>query len=219
MDPQPLPGRPDHLDVAYLARPQLRPLLLLAGFPVLFAGAGLAGFIPSWLAGVGMAVMAVIIVIGLVTALRSHRSAPVLRLDEEGVTVAGAPLVPWSDLRAVRISPMQPAWLVGSARYAALALLPRDGVELPGPPHHRGRPQQWGRRQRLRLYGTNLIMLPGAMSASAEDIASAAEHWGGLPVERVPHRAVRTWGLLLGVAIALGVLAGLLVTLTVLLVG
>lgn len=47
MDPQPVPGRPDHLDVAYLARPQLRPLLLLAGFPVVYAGAGLAGLIRS----------------------------------------------------------------------------------------------------------------------------------------------------------------------------
>lgn len=59
-------------------------------------------------------------------------------------------------------------------------------------------------------------MLPGAMSASAEVIARAGEHWGGLPVERVPHRAVRKRGLLLGVALALGVLAGLLVTLTAL---
>ncbi|SDD85528.1 hypothetical protein SAMN04489747_1903 [Auraticoccus monumenti] len=209
-----MPGRPDHLEVSYLARPQLRPLLVLAGFLVLYPVGGLAGIIPFWLACVGIAVMAVIIVIGLVAALRSHGSAPVLCLDPAGVTVAGAPLVPWSDLRGVRMGPMQPSWLVGSTRYVTLALLPRDGVELPGPPHYRGRPQQWGRWQRLRLHGTNLILLPAAMSASAEDIVRAAERWGGLPVEQVPYRPLRTWALLLGVGIAFGLAAGLLVTLT-----
>ncbi len=200
----------DHLDVAYVAKAQVRPLLGLAAFLLAYVVLAVLGTIPVWLAVAGGLVVAVIIAVGLVQARRSHGSPSVLRLDADGVTVAGAPLVPWSALRQVLITPMRPVWLVGSRSTTVLALLPRDGVELSGPPHPRGRPYEWGRRQRLRQYGTNLVLFPSAMSASAADIAAAAQRWGGLPVEQVPFRPLRKWGLMLGASVALGVVGGLL---------
>jgi hypothetical protein len=60
---------------------------------------------------------------------------------------------------------------------------------------------------RGRLYGTNLIVMPSVMSATAEEIAAAAERLGGLPVRLVARRPLLRWVVIISAGLAAGILA------------
>ena len=193
--------------VGYSARTQVAPLVGLGAFFLAGLLAWVLHVVPGWIAGADTLLFGGILVYGLVTLRRMRPDVPVVRLDQEGLTVASTPTVPWSDLREVVVGPMRPAWLVGSGRVWVVSFVPREGVELPGPPQPGGRPQGWGRRFRERFYGTNLLLLSSAMTVESSEIAQAAHELGDLPVRHVPFRRNRRWlviivgGLLLGLAI------------------
>lgn len=196
------------IEARYLARRQAAPALFMGALAAV-CGLLLYADPSSWwlrLAVIEFAVATCFLV--LVTA-RVRRSGWVLRLDEGGVTVRGAEPVPWSDLTHVTLGPIAPWPAVTTTRWTRiLALVPRPGVELPGPPHHRGRPQEWGRSIRRRFYRTNLTMLPHALSVPTEELLDACRDWGGLEVRRA--RQPRPWLAVLLLAlfcVAVGALA------------
>lgn len=197
------------IEARYLVRRQLVPTVFLACLTIWFAVLWLLDHSGLWLL-LGVIEFAGFTVLGVVVIARMRRSSWVLRLDETGVTVRGAEPVPWSDLTQVVLGPVRPFPAFTTTRWTQiLAFIPRDGVELPGPPHFRGRPQRWGASIRRRFYGTNLTMLPHAMSVSAEQLVDASRHWGGLEVRRsrLLHPVV-AFVLYLAVFAALGALVG-----------
>ncbi|MFE2288501.1 hypothetical protein ACFXDJ_30590 [Streptomyces sp. NPDC059443] len=118
-----------------------------------------------------------VVVAGLVLVLFVRRRAKalgcVVRLDGEGVTVKGAPTVPWADLSAVH-------W--GKApgkRYAALAPLvfvPRPGVELPLVPGPLFRARSEGRTARnLKRYGSPLVFAPVQLRTTGPEVLAAVQ--------------------------------------------
>jgi len=178
--------RPDVLEISLSVRGQLRPVGLLVVFLIAYPVAWATGLIPGWLAAVGAVVFATIITFGLITALRSRRFGWVLRMSASGVTVRHrGPEIPWSDLDSIAVTGMKPSWfyLVGRRRYPVVAFLPRPGVTLPALrlPGGPGPRDAYG-ELRERLYGTHLVLMPHAMTATADDIAATAHRWGGLPV-------------------------------------
>lgn len=197
------------LEVGYSARKQRGPLLLLG---VIFLGVLLAwvfDVVPGWLGVVDTVLFGGVVVYGLVSLRRLRPDVTVVRLDAEGLTVVGARTVPWSDLSGVVVGPMRPVWLVASRLTQVVAFLPRDGVDLPGPPRPGRRPQAWGRAFRERLYGTNLLLVSSATTVRGREIADAAHELGGLPVDHVPHRGVRRWIAVLVAGLLLGLVIGL----------
>ncbi|WP_375425792.1 hypothetical protein [uncultured Friedmanniella sp.] len=175
-----------------------------------FVVAGITGLIPGWLATVGGVEFAVIVPLAIRGLVRSRTAGVVLRLGVAGVTVRGYDVVPWSDLAEVVVAPMRPGWFLGSKRYPVLAFVPRPGVELPDPPTYGRRRYTWGRATRIRRYGTSLLVMPHAMTATLEEIVDAAALLGGLPVTRQPVRGSVRVFLLMGLAAAAaGALAAL----------
>lgn len=177
------------IEARFLARRQLVPLLVLVGFAAYTAVLWSFDRSSWWLLLLAVVELGVVVPLGVYVAVRSQRSGWVLRLDQHGVTVRGAEPVPWTDLTGIALGPLKPFPAFTVTRWTeCLAFVPRAGVELPGPPHHRGRPQVWGSGFRRRFYGTNLIILPHAMSVSAEEVIGASRHWGELEVRRARHR-------------------------------
>ena len=199
--------------VGYSAHKQVAPLVGLGAFFLAVLLAWVLHVVPGWVAGADTVLFGGILAYGLVTLRRMRPDVPVVRIDGEGLTVASAPTVPWSDLREVVVGPMRPAWLVGSPRVRVVSFVPREGVDLPGPPQPGGQPQAWGRGFRERIYGTNLLLLSSATTVDDREIAQAAHELGDLPVRHVPFRRGRRWlvmivgGVLLGLAI--GFVSGL----------
>lgn len=183
---QPLPAR---LEISLTMAGQLRPVgvlaLVLVAYPVLWA----VGVIPGWLAVAGVLVFGAIITFGLVTAVRSRRRGWVLRLEPSGITVRDRGRVPWSVLDEVLVTGLQPSWffLLGRGRYPVLAFIPRPGVQLPALqlPGGPGQSDRLG-AVRERLYGTRLVLMPHAMSASVNEVVTAARDWGQVPVDFSP---------------------------------
>lgn len=188
------------IEARYLVRRQLVPTIMLAGFAAYFVVLWSLDHSSLWLL-LGVLEFAAFAVLGVTVVVRMRRSGWVLRLDPTGVTVRGAEQVPWSDLRQVVLGPLKPFPSFTTTRWTqVLAFVPRDGVELPGPPHFRGRPQRWGASIRRRFYGTNLTMLPHAMSVTADELVDAAREWGGLDVRR-SRRLPPVVAVLLGIVI------------------
>lgn len=201
----------ESIEARYLARRQLFPTIMLAGFAVCFAVLWLRDHSGIWLL-LGVVEFSAFTVLGVVVVVRVRGSGWVLRLDEAGVTVRGAEPVPWSDLTQVVLGPLKPfPAFTTTKRSQVLAFIPRAGVELPGPPHFSGRPQRWGASIRRRFYGTNLTVLPYALSVPADELIDASRTWGGLDVRRSrelrPLVAVLLW---VAAAAVLGALVGTL---------
>ena len=193
MQPSTTRQLPDRLEIGLSVAGQLRPIALLAPFLLAYPLGWVLDIIPGWLALAGVLVFAVFIVFGLITAFRSRSRGWVVRLEPAGVTVRDRDRdrdrVAWTDLARVKVTGLQPGWffLLGRRRYPVVALIPRPGVTLPAL-HLPGGP---GPRDRLgpareRLYGTRLVLAPHAMSASVDEVATAARDWGHLPVDFAP---------------------------------
>ena len=197
------------LEIGYSAKKQVTAVIGLAAFFCAAVLAWVFHVVPGWLGALDTVLFGGVVVVGLVSFRRFRPEVPVTRLDEDGVTVAGAPVVPWSDLREVVVGPMRPAWFLGSRRLQVVSFLPRAGVSLPGPPQPGSKPQAWGRRFRERLYGTNLLLLSSSTSVDGRRIADAAHELGGLPVRHVPHRSAQRWIAMLVGAVVLGLAIGL----------
>lgn len=183
---QPLP---DRLEIGLSVVGQLRPIALLTLFLLAYPLGWTLDLIPGWLALVGVLAFAIIIVFGLITALRSRSRGWVVRLEPAGVTVRDHDQIPWTDLERVKVTGLQPGWffLLGRRRYPVVALIPRPGVTLPALrlPGGPGPKDRLG-RARERLYGTRLVLTPHAMNASVDEVAAAARDWGHLPVDFTP---------------------------------
>lgn len=148
------------------------------------------------------AVFAVVRTFGLVTALRSRGWGWVLRLDADGVTVRDRPTVAWRDVAEVVVTPMQPVWFFwpqllrlsrgGRLRWPVVTIVPRPGVEMAALPLPGGpvRPDR-SSAARQRTYGSQLVLMPHAMSASAEEILTAAQRRGHVAVAQ-RRRALET---------------------------
>lgn len=180
------PSTPEQaLHIAPSARGQVRPILLILAFLFIYVIVWLLHVVPAALALAGVVVFGLVGALGVVTAWRSRRWGPVLRLDASGVTVKDQPVVAWSDLREVAITGMQPQWFFGTGypRYQVVAFIPRPGVVLPSLPLPGSRVFK-GRllKGRHRLYGTLLVLMPHAMTATADEIGEAVARWGNLPV-------------------------------------
>lgn len=179
----------DALEVRLSAAGQLRVVGGLLLFCVLFGLFWARGRVSPWLAGAGLVEFGAFSLVGAVAAVRT-RGQLVARLSPVGVERDGLPVVPWSDLREVVITGLQPWWLfwLGRPRYPVVAFLPRPGVQLPLV-RRRGstwqlRGPSWRDRPQRRLYGTSLLFMPHAMTVTADQMACAAQEWGGLPVSR-----------------------------------
>lgn len=196
------------LDVEYSVRRQLP---FLGFFVLLLLALGAlwkAEILPGWLATATGSVLAVVLVVGGVEAALSARSGVVLTIDQHGLIVRQSHRIPWSDLKEVVIGPLQPAWLFGSRFVQVVAFVPQPGVDLPDPPSASGNAYTFGRRARLRRYGTNLVINATATNARPEEFAGAAEASGNVPVQRVKGRGQRGWLAIVGVAMVIGLVAG-----------
>lgn len=122
----------------------------------------------------------------------SGQRGRVLRLDAEGVTARDHPTVPWEGVVEVAVTSMQPGWLSrsGGRPWPVVAIVPRPGVQvpslrLPGGP---GPADRFG-DVRERRYGSRLLLVPHATSASTEEILSAVRRRGRTTVsDRRPAR-------------------------------
>lgn len=183
------------LEIRLSARDQLRLVGLLLLFLLAYIASWAGDVIPPWLALAGVLTFGSISAFGLVTACRSRGWGWIMRLDAHGVTVRGCDAVPWSDLAEVVVTGMQPSWLFtrGRRQYPVVAFVPRPGIRLPAPrlPGGPGPKDRLG-AARERMYGTRLVLMPHAMTASVDQIVTAARDWGHLPVgTRLPARRRR----------------------------
>jgi hypothetical protein len=198
---------PEALEIDYVARRQVPSLVGLSVFLLLCIAAWVTDVLPGWLAAALTVVLGVVVLYGLLLVRCLASGVRVARLDGAGISVVGAEPVPWSDVREVVLGPVRPAWLLGGSLRTA-AFLPQPGVALPGPPGIDGRQSERGRAARQRLYGTNLMLQTSLMSVDAEQLAVAAQELGGVPVRRVRVRTARLWLLLVGGAVVVGAVAG-----------
>lgn len=92
----------------------------------------------------------------------------------------------------VRATGLIPGWLSrppllrspwGSDRWPVVAPVPRQGATMPPlrPPGGPGRSDRLG-GVRQRRYGSRLLLMPHATTASTEEIPSAVQRWGGVTV-------------------------------------
>jgi len=162
------------------------PTLLFLGLIFgLYLVLGVAGVLATPIVILGVVVFGVVLIVGGVTALRARNSQWELRLDPAGLTVRGHRLVPWADLAEMRITGLHPRWLFWfSAGYRVVSFIGKPGVELPalpstswqGPLHERSA------RARERFYGSQLIITPYAMNASADEITTNVRRWSTLHI-------------------------------------
>jgi hypothetical protein len=124
-------------------------------------------------------VIAALNVLLLASQISLRSKGVLVRLDADGVTVVGEPVVPWQDLSKVEC--------VGRrAAGTFMAFVPRtSGLELPLAPVA-GLPLASARRRRARLlaaYGSSLVVRPEAYGASVAEVAAAVRRYGrGVPV-------------------------------------
>ncbi|MFW6775001.1 hypothetical protein ACOACO_11985 [Nocardioides sp. CPCC 205120] len=177
------------LHVSPSARRQLPTVALLVGLWCLYPVLGLTGLIGPWLVAFGTVVLGWAVLLGVRSVLRARRSSWELRLDRDGVTVRDHPTVPWSQVDEVRITRMRPRWLFLASRHRVVAVVGRPGVELAALPSSRlAGPVVvaggLGARLRHRWYGTQLLLMPSAVDASATTIAEAVQRFSEVPVRR-----------------------------------
>ena len=201
-----MPDASAPLEVAFSARKQVVLTILFGVFATGLAILGLLAPVAAWLETALVIVMLSGIGLGIYGAAICHKSPTALRLDRDGVTVGTAQVVPWTDLREMLVIPMKPAWLVGAPWTTIVAFMPQPGVDLPAPPHPRRRTSVGSASLRARIYQTNLIVMPSAMTSTVKEITDAAQRLGGIPVRWEARSALRRWVAIMST----GVLAGLL---------
>ncbi|WP_330297931.1 hypothetical protein [Streptomyces sp. NBC_00503] len=169
--PRPSAGTPLELRCAGMALPAFLPLVQgIPGVMRLVHPHGTADFA---LGVFSVSVMVMALMLVTVASLRSRALGHVLRLDTEGVTVKGAPTVPWADLSAVH-------W--GKApgkRHGALApvvFLPRPGVVLTPVPGPLFRARSEGRAARYtKRYGSPLAFTPAQIRTTGPEVLAAVQ--------------------------------------------
>ncbi len=138
-----------------------------------------AGGTPTWLgipATVFFSVALLLAVVFAVDVARSGpRSEPLLRIGPAGVTVPGAPPVPWSDITSIRIT--RGGW---PSTIRAVAFIPRPGRQVPAVRASglRKGPVGRGPHAAAAKYGSALVVLPHLMTATASQTVDAARRWG-----------------------------------------
>ena len=181
----PRPDVDDILLISPSARRQLPSLAAIAAFLAAYAALGAAGVLEGWLVWVGVLVFGTVLVVGVVTLLWSRRAPWELRLAPDGVTVRGRDAVPWSDLAEVRVTGLRPRWVfLSSFGVRVVSFVPRPGVELTPLPSARltGPLERWSAGRRASWYGSQLVVLPSGMDASASTIADAVSRLSEVPV-------------------------------------
>ncbi|MFC1420971.1 hypothetical protein [Streptacidiphilus cavernicola] len=113
-----------------------------------------------------------------VTQWRLRSKAWLLRLDQHGVTVHGHRTVPWADLLHVKST------LPRKGRPVEVVFLARPGILLPPMPS--GLPLPFSRPAAraaalTRRFGSPLVLLPTALSASAPEILAVVQRLSDLP--------------------------------------
>lgn len=177
------------VDNALLVRPsataQLPTLLILGVVFCFYLILGATSVIGTPVTLLGVVVFGVVLIIGAVTALRARNSEWELRLDASGFTVRGHRPVPWTDLAEVRVTGLHPRWLFRfSLGYRVVSFIGKPGVELPAlrSTSFKGSVDRQSARARERLYGSQLIVMPYAMNASADAITRSVRRWSTLPI-------------------------------------
>ncbi|MDN7122178.1 hypothetical protein INN71_12345 [Nocardioides sp. ChNu-153] len=178
------------LHVSPSARGQLPVVAALVAVWCFYPVLGLTGVIGPWLVVIGMVVFGWVVLLGVRSVLRTRRSSWELRLDHDGVTVRDHPTVPWSGLRQVRVTGLRPRWMFwASFGYRVVAFVGRPGIDLPSLPSSRLTGPvtvagTLGVRLRQCWYGTQLLVMPYAVDASAATIADAVQRFSDVPVRR-----------------------------------
>jgi len=141
---------------------------------------GVNGVYGAWLAVPGAALFGAGLVVTVVMALRAPSVGVELRLDAEGVWFRSGAGAQWEDVEEVRITGMRPRWLFWSSLgYRVVAFVLRPGAPAQGRAGAR-----WQRALQRRWYGTHLLVMPYALTVSADDLAAAATRLGGVLVVR-----------------------------------
>ena len=172
------------LTVAWSVKKQLWSQIALALFAGVYAVGWATGFLEVWIAVPGLVVFGGALAYGGVVIWRMRSQDWVLRLDRNGVTVRDHGLVPWSDIAEVRVTGLQPSWyFVFFRRWTAVvSFIGREGVDLPAPPFP-GRPRhRWLRAMGRRLYGTDLMVMPSAMTVSLSELLAGVVELSDTPV-------------------------------------
>ncbi|MDF9716111.1 hypothetical protein [Nocardioides sp. ChNu-99] len=177
------------LHISPSARGQLPSLVLVLALLGLCVVLGVTGAVEPWLAATGSAVVGAVILVGLWGMWRTRGPSWELRLARDGVTVRDETNVPWSDVLEVRITGFRPRWIFLVSPYRVVSFVGRPGVELPMLPSTRWRASGTGNRGlltalRQRWYGTQLLVMPYAVDASAATIADAEQRFSDVPVRR-----------------------------------
>ncbi|MEC3976190.1 hypothetical protein [Amycolatopsis sp. H20-H5] len=178
----------DRMEEQLLLVPSGRGLLpslaISAGLLVFDVVSGLTGKLPSWLAIASGSLFAGLVVAGVVILARSWNKPWQARLDVDGVTVRGLPLVPWSALAEVRISRLRPSWLTIPRRDRVVVFVPRPGQRVPsvvvyGP--SRSATSTFGAKTRLRVYGSSFVLVTSLVKATPGEIAAAVRRLSTVP--------------------------------------
>jgi hypothetical protein len=177
----------DVLLIRQSARRQLPSLLGIAVVLTIYVLLGVFGNLDRWLMWMGVIVFGSSLVAGLIGLVIAHRSSWELRLDPDGVTVAGQAVRPWSDFAEVRITGMRPRWIFWwSFGYRVVSFIGKPGVVLPTLPSIKRAGALGGSaRLRDRWYGTQLILMPQTLDASTDTIANAVQRFSDVPVRRL----------------------------------
>ena len=179
------------LDQPLVIRPSARARLPVLGLVTVLT----AGFVLSVVAGIYPAALAVgcavlygtALIISVIAVLQARNADWDLRLDADGLTVRGHRTVPWSDLTEVRISGLQPGrWQRLSFGQKVAAFVARPGVDLPGLPSLQSRRFQrvarWSSKRRIRLWGSDLAVLPSMTNADPTVVEAAVRRFSDVPV-------------------------------------
>ncbi|WP_410626521.1 hypothetical protein [Amycolatopsis sp. cmx-8-4] len=164
--------------------PSLGVLVVFLVFEVFIA---LRGLLAPWLAIACPAVFVVVLAVGVVSLVRSRGKPWQLRCGPDGVEARGFAPVPWPALAEVRISRIQPRWLLFPTPGRVVAFVPRDRATVPAvaifePMSRRGASPSRVARWHAKRYGSSFVVFTYTIDASPEEIAAAIRALTDVPV-------------------------------------
>ncbi len=108
---------------------------------------------------------------------RQFRRSPVAAtLNEFGVTFARHEAAPWDIFQEVRLGLVKPRLLFVMRPLHYIAFVPKRTADLPL--------RLPAERLRVRIYGTNLLLMTQTVTPPRDDILAAVERLSDVPVRR-----------------------------------
>jgi hypothetical protein len=183
------------LDAALVICPSVKARLRVLGLIVLL----IAGFVLGVVAGIFNVAAAIAcgalyvaaLTLAIVALIQTRGGKWDLRLDAAGVTARGHGLIPWSDITEVRVTGLQTGRLRRLSRQKVAAFIARPGVAMPSMPSTESPAfmDRWGRGRRLKLWGSELVVLPSMSNVGPVEVEAAVRLFSDVPVRHgVPHR-------------------------------